>query len=109
MGLIQPTNWDDSNIDPAVEARIRELVAVDKLPHDHIMRRIDRGRKGLNVGGPTMGPLGDKCRYGIHQGMYYLMGADSSVGKTTIADFMAVLNAYWQAKLMNRKLYLFYY
>src|SRR5882762_6621988 len=109
MELIQPGNWDSSNIDPAVEARAAEYVDLSKLSKSHIMHRIERGRQGLNVGIKTMVDHIDKYTYGIHQASYHLMGADSSVGKTTIADFMYILNAYWQAKLMGRKLYIFYY
>lgn len=109
MELIQPGNWDKNNIDPAVEARVAEFIDMTKLSKSHILQRIERGRQGLNVGIPTMVAHVDKYTYGTHQGTYYLIGADSSVGKTTIADFMYVLNAYWQAKMMGRKLYIFYY
>lgn len=109
MGLIAPTRWDDNFRDPAVEARVALYVDLEKLSQTHILRRIDRGRQGLNVGVPTMNAHVDKYTYGMHQARYYLIGADSSVGKTTIADFLYVLNAYWQAKIMGRKLYIFYY
>lgn len=109
MDLIQPGNWDSNNIDPAVEAKVAEYVDVSKLSKGHIMQRIERGRQGLNVGIKTMVEHIDKYTYGVHAETYYLIGADSSAGKTTLTDFMYVLNAYWQAKLTGRKLYIFYY
>lgn len=110
MGNIVTGPWDDSfELDPLVEARVAEFVDSSKLEKGHILQRIDRGREGLNVGISSRVPLIDKYTYGTHMGRYYLMGADSGVGKSTIADFMYVLNAYMEAKKTGRRLYLFYY
>jgi len=45
----------------------------------------------------------------LQQARYYLVGADSGVGKTTFADFMFVLHSYITAKKEGRKLKIFYY
>lgn len=109
MGLTAPTPWDDNFIDPAVEAKVAGYVDLASLPKTHILQRIERGRQGLNIGVPTMNAHVDKYTYGMHQARYYLIGADSSVGKTTMMDFLYILNGYWQAKILGRKLYIFYY
>lgn len=109
MALIQPGKWDESQVDPEVEAAVARYVDLPNLPKEHLMHRIERGRQGMNVGIPTTCPHVDKYTYGTHQGRYYLIGADSGVGKTTIADYLYVINAWLQARFMNRKLYIIYY
>lgn len=109
MGLTAPGPWDENKLDPEVEAKVALYVDLENLPKGHIMHRIERGMQGLNIGIPTMNSHVDKYTYGMHQSRYYLIGADSAVGKTTIADFLYILNAYWQAKILGRMLHIFYY
>ena len=109
MGLLLPGQWDDDDIDPEVEAAANRFIDISKLPPQHLMNRIDRGMQGLNVGISTACPHIDKYTYGTHMGRYYLIGADSGVGKTTTADFLYVINAWIKAKYANRKLQIIYY
>lgn len=109
MELLQDGKSGEWTADPLVEARAAEYLDLSKLDRGHILQRIDRGMQGQNYGLPTRVPLIDKYTYGTHMGRYYLIGADSSVGKTTVTDFMYVLNAYQYAKQRGRKLHLFYY
>ncbi len=46
--------------------------------------------------------------YGTHAGRYYLIGADSGVGKTTIADYMYVISLYEDCKRTGKNLYIYY-
>lgn len=109
MEFIQPGRWDENFKDPDVEAKVAQYVDLANLPKEHIMHRIERGRKGMNIGLSTACPHVDKYTYGLHQGRYYLIGADSGVGKTTISDYLYVINAWLQAKFTGRKLYIIYY
>ena len=49
---------------------------------------IERGRKGQNIGTSTGLPKLDKIIGGIQPSRYYLIGAASSVGKTSYVLFM---------------------
>lgn len=78
------------------------------LPVNDFRYQVQRGMQGKNVG------LGNGLKhinnyiYGTHQARYYLIGADSNCGKTTISDFMYILKAWESAKAMNRKIKIFY-
>lgn len=78
-------------------------------PVSHFLHGYLRAKAGLNVGMDNgLGGI-NKYVHGIHPGRYYLIGADSGVGKTTFADFAFVLNAVETAKKTGRKLHIFYY
>jgi hypothetical protein len=80
----------------------------EMLPTNDFLYQVKRGMQGLNTGLRSGIPGLDKYTYGIHQARYYLIGADSSVGKTTVADFMFVFNAWKDAKRLGRPIKIFY-
>lgn len=77
-------------------------------PANDFIFQVKRGMEGLNTGLGNGLTAVNKYTYGTHQARYYLMGADSSVGKTTIADFMFVLKAWEDAKRKKRPIKIFY-
>lgn len=78
------------------------------LPGNDFIHQVERGRLGKNIGLRNGLNHINNFIYGTQKGTYYLVGADSGVGKTTLADFMFVLQAYKSAKQENRKLRIFY-
>ena len=78
-------------------------------PAHHWMHHYLRGKLGLNVGLDNNLDGLNKYLYGMHRGRYYLVGADSGVGKTTFVDYGFVLNAWYAAKKANKRLHIFYY
>lgn len=77
-------------------------------PSQDFIHQVQRGMLGKNVGlGNGLHHI-NKYLYGTHQGRYYLIGADSGVGKTTLTDFMFVLNAWQEAKRTGRRIKIFY-
>lgn len=78
-------------------------------PSQHFMHSYLRGRAGLNVGLDNKLDGLNNYLYGVHPGRYYLIGADSGVGKTTFVDFAFVLSTIQGAERAGKKLYLFYY
>lgn len=76
---------------------------------DRLMTHVDRGMKGLNQGLPNGMKVLNKYIHGTHKARYYLMAADSGVGKTTTADFMFFYNLYKAAKSKGISLKLDYY
>jgi hypothetical protein len=67
------------------------------------------GRKGRNLGIAISLSNLNRVLFGIHQRRYYLIGADSGVGKTSLANYVFVLEAYVQAKLAGKRIKIFYY
>lgn len=76
-------------------------------PNDFIFA-VNRGMTGANIGLDNGLTNINKYIYGTHQARYYLIGADSGVGKTTVADFMYVLKAWESAKKMKKRIKIFY-
>jgi hypothetical protein len=70
--------------------------------------RVMSGIKGNNTGLKNGLTTINKYIYGTHKGRYYLVGADSGVGKTTLVDFMYVYNAWESAKAENKPITIFY-
>jgi replicative DNA helicase len=79
--------------------------------YDNFIRYVDDGRKGLNAGIPMGFPRLDKYLRGLQKKKYYLVGAETGVGKTALADEMFILNPYEEIIKNNRKesLKVFYY
>lgn len=77
-------------------------------PSNDFIYQVERGMLGKNVGlGNGLNHI-NRYLYGTHPGRYYLIGADSGVGKTTLADFMFVINAWKESKRVRRRLKIFY-
>ena len=61
---------------------------------DDVVNEVDRGRAGLNVGLPMGFKRLVQYLPNIQQGTYYLIGAGTKVGKTTLADDCFLYNPY---------------
>jgi hypothetical protein len=70
---------------------------------------IERGLLGKNQGLSNGMQTLNRYLYGTHRGRYYLMGAESGVGKTTLGDYMFFYNLYSAAKALGVELQLDYY
>lgn len=77
-------------------------------PPDDFIFQVNRGMAGRNIGLRNGLEHINKYIHGTHQARYYLIGADSGVGKTSIADFMFVLKAWEDAKRQNRAIKILY-
>jgi hypothetical protein len=79
--------------------------------YDNFIKYIDDGRKGLNRGIPMGFPRLDRYLRGIQKKRYYLIGANTGVGKTAFVDEAFILNPYeWITKTnAKEKLKVFYY
>jgi hypothetical protein len=69
----------------------------DKKP-DSFTKAVERGRQGLSMGFDNGLTRINEFLYGTHRGRYYLIGADSGVGKTTLADFMFIISMWLDCK-----------
>ena len=76
---------------------------------DRVRARIQEGRLGKNLGLAFHLKQIDNVLYGIQQARYYLVGADSGCGKSSIVDFLFVLKAYFTAVEQCRAFVCFYY
>lgn len=76
------------------------IVLVDKWDKepDSYTRAIEEGRKGMMQGMANGLTRINDYLYGTHSGRYYLVGADSGVGKTTLADFMFLISLWLDCK-----------
>lgn len=102
-------NWDNEPVDKEFQSKLDKLADWRNLPENHFIATVEQGRLGTNIGLTNGMPSLSNYTYGTHKGRFYLIGADSGVGKTTMADFMFVMNAFESAKLQQKKLYIFYY
>jgi len=94
-----------AEIDPGLWARWQGW---DKLPADDFLHMVQLGKLGHNVGlGNGLTKINNYI-YGTHRARYYLIGADSNVGKTTITDFMYILKGWEEAKRLGRKFKCYY-
>lgn len=69
----------------------------DKEP-DEFVKSVNKGRQGLSQGFENGLTRINDMIYGTHRGRYYLVGADSGVGKTTLTDFMYTINLWLSCK-----------
>jgi energy-coupling factor transporter ATP-binding protein EcfA2 len=102
-------NWDNDEVDKEIQSKLDQLVDWRSLEENHFIHQVEKARLGSNIGVENGSLNLSKYTYGTHKGRYYLIGADSGVGKTTLADFMYVIKAYESAKQLGRKVYFFYY
>lgn len=70
----------------------------DKKP-DAFVKKVLDGKKGLSIGFANGLERINRFLYGTHRARYYLIGADSGVGKTTLCDFMYIISLWMDAKL----------
>lgn len=73
------------------------------------MSQVKRGMDGMNEGMDNGLKTINTYIHGTHRGRYILIGADSGVGKTTLADFMYMYSLWRAAKLKGVKLYIKYF
>lgn len=76
---------------------------------DDFINQVTRGRQGLNKGFDNGLKTVNKYINGTHRGRYILIGADSGVGKTTIADYMYVFSLWMAARQAGVKIYIKYF
>lgn len=74
-----------------------------------LMQKIKRGREGANTGLYNGSKLMSKFIKGTHKGRYYLIGADSGVGKTTLTDYMYLYCLWKAAKAKGVKITFLYF
>lgn len=73
------------------------------------LARVKKGKDGKNLGIPISLENINKYLHGIQKSRYYLIGADSGVGKTTLANFIFLLELWREAQLTGKKLRILYY
>jgi hypothetical protein len=73
------------------------------------MEQVNAGIAGHNQGLDNGLTKINDYIYGTQKGRYYLLGAESGVGKTTIGDFMYVLSAWRAAKRVGKPFKIFYF
>ena len=59
-----------------------------------VLQEVDKGRLGLNLGLPTGIPKLDSLIYGIQKSTYYLIGGDSSAGKSSLGNQIGLFEPY---------------
>lgn len=69
---------------------------------DRLKEKVERGRQGLNAGIPTRMKRLDQYTTGIQRANYWLIGAETSVGKTVFARDQFIYEP-WQHWLRNNK------
>ncbi len=79
------------------------------LGQDDFRYQVKQGLQGKNIGLGNGLTAINRYIYGTHKARYYLIGADSGVGKTTISDFMYILQAWEEAKRLGRNFKCFYF
>jgi hypothetical protein len=88
---------------------VSKVIDWESLEQGHFMRLVEYGRQGHNVGWANGFNRLNNYLHGKHRGRYYLIGADSGVGKTTYADFSHLLEQYEYVKAHGKKWYCYYY
>lgn len=73
------------------------------------MGQVKAGIAGHNIGLENGLVKINDYLYGTHKSRYYLLGAESGVGKTTLGDFMYVLSAWRTAKRLGKPFKIFYF
>lgn len=73
------------------------------------INRVKQGREGKNLGVAIPLQNVNQWLHGVQQARYYLMGADSGVGKSSLGDFIFLISLWLQSKREKRKLRILYY
>lgn len=80
----------------------------EEQDYNSFIYQVQSGRKGMNAGLGNGLQRINRYIYGTQRGRYYLIGADSSVGKTTLADYMFVLSTWADAKAKGIPIKIYY-
>jgi hypothetical protein len=103
-------HFDESlQMTPELRSKISTYVNWEALENSHFLRQVELNRKGGAVGWDNGFDRLNKALYGTHRGRYYLVGADSGVGKTTFSDFAYLISQYEYAKLTGKRWFCYYY
>lgn len=97
------------SLNPISDKELEVLRKAWELDNKRLMFHIMRGIDGYNEGLPNGMKRLNQYLYGTHRMRYYLIGADSSVGKTTLADYMYFYNLYQAAQRKGIPLKIDYY
>lgn len=76
---------------------------------DSFLLRVKKGKEGKNLGVPISLWNIDRYLHGVQRSRYYLIGADSGVGKTTLANFVFLLELWRKAKETGKQFRALYY
>lgn len=76
---------------------------------DDFIKLVNDGMTGVNQGFDNGSKNVSKYTHGTHRGRYILIGADSGVGKTTLADFMYLYALWKDCRQKGIKLYIKYF
>lgn len=71
--------------------------SIEEYSPDSFLWDIHRGRQGFNQGLNNGLGRANEFLHGFQQATYYLMGAESGVGKTTFADYSQILCPHYDA------------
>ncbi len=82
--------------------------AWESLDPNSFIYQVQNGRKGNNAGINNGLNTVNKYIYGTQKATYYLCGADSGIGKTTLVDYMYVLSTWIFAKKKGVPIRIYY-
>lgn len=82
--------------------------ATEKRKGNDFLSQFQRGLSGMNIGLGNGLTGVNKYIHGTHQARYYLIGAESGAGKTTITDYMYVLELWLSAKARGKRVCIYY-
>jgi hypothetical protein len=101
--------YDEFDITPELRSIVDRVVDWESLEQGHFIAQVEKGRQGFNVGWANGFTKLNKYIHGKHRARYYLIGADSGVGKTTYADFSHILEQYEYVQKTGKPWYCYYY
>lgn len=97
------------SLNPTSDEELELLRDTWEKDNKRLMYHVKRGRQGYNEGLPNGMKRLNQYLYGTHPGRIYLLGADSGIGKTTLADYMYFYNLYQAAQRKGIPLKIDYY
>lgn len=97
-----PSDLDDKRAELVEGNKNHELA-------ERFLARVRQGRLGKNLGVPIPLENVNRWLHGVQQARYYLMGADSGVGKSSLGDFIFLLSFWANAIKEGKKVRIVYY